>query len=90
MGSTTLLNSNAAGGAPLHFRTLGHIFAKHKDPATKEQQADAIYSILCNDCDNEYIGQTKRQFFTLLKEHQKTGFLLQKGKFSFIAAHMPN
>ena len=90
MGSTTLLNSNAAGGAPLHFRTLGHIFAKHKDPLTKEQQADAIYSILCNDCDNEYIRQTKRQFCTLLKEHQKTGFLLQKGKFSFIAAHMPN
>ena len=28
---------------------------------TKEQRTDAIYSIPCNDCDNEYIGQTKRQ-----------------------------
>ena len=42
------------------FQTLGHIFAKPKDPVTKEQRTDTIYSIPCNDCDNEYIGQTKR------------------------------
>ena len=35
------------------------------------QRTDAIYSIPCNDCDNEYIGQTKRQFGARLKEHQK-------------------
>ena len=28
------------------------------------QRTDAIYSIPCNDCDNEYIEQTKRQFGT--------------------------
>ena len=60
------------------------------DPVTKEQRTDAIYSIPCNDCDNEYIGQTKRQFGTRLKEHQKVVFSLQKGKFSFIGAYMPN
>ena len=49
---------------------MGHIFAKPKDPVTKEQRTDAIYSIPCNDCDHEYIGQTKRQFSTRLKEHQ--------------------
>ena len=38
------------------------------------QRTDAIYSIPCNDCDNEYIGQTKRQFGTRLKEHQKAVF----------------
>ena len=53
------------------FQTLGHIFAKPKDPVTKEQRTDAIYSIPCNDCDNKYIGQTKRQFGTRLKENQK-------------------
>ena len=37
----------------------------------KEQKSDAIYSIPCNDCNQEYIGQTKRQFVTRLKEHQK-------------------
>ena len=33
---------------------------------------------------------SKRQFGARLREHQKSGFLLQKGKFSFIGAHMPN
>ena len=53
-------------------------FAKPKDPVTKEQRTDAIYSIPCNDCDNEYIGQTKRQFGTRLKKHQKAVFLCKK------------
>ena len=57
---------------------MGHIFAKPKDPVTKEQRTDAIYSIPCNDCQNEYIGQTKRQFGTRLKEHQKAVFFCKK------------
>ena len=60
------------------FETLGCIFAKPKDPVTKEQRTDAIYFTPCNDCDNEYIGQTKRQFGTRLKEHQKAVFLCKK------------
>ena len=55
-----------------------NIFTKPKDPVTKEQRTDAIYSIPCNDCDNEYIGQTKRQFGTRLKEHQKAVFFCKK------------
>ncbi|CAH3155347.1 unnamed protein product [Pocillopora meandrina] len=66
-----ILNSHNVKVAQKPFQTLGHIFAKPKDPFTKEQRTDAIYSIPCNDCDNEYIGQTKRQFGTRLKEHQK-------------------
>ena len=54
------------------------IAGQDKDPVTKEQQTDAIYSIPCNDCDNEYIGQTKRQFGTRLKEHQKAVFFCKK------------
>ena len=60
------------------FQTLGHIFSKPKDPVTKEQGTDAIYSIPCNDCDNEYNGQTKRQFGTRLKEHQQAVFFCKK------------
>ena len=70
------LNSHNVKVAQKPFQTLGHIFAKPKDPVTKEQRTDAIYSIPCNDCDNEYIGQTKRQFGSRLKEHQ----LLDKAK----------
>ena len=65
------MNSHSFKVAKKPFQTLGHIFAKPKDPVTKEQRTDAIYSIPCNDCDHEYIGLTKRQFSTRLKEHQR-------------------
>ena len=54
-------------------QTLGHIFA--------------IYSIPCNDCDNEYIGQTKRQFGTRFKEHQKAVFFCKKENLA-LSEHM--
>ena len=73
-----ILNSHNVKVAQKPFQTLGHIFAKPKDPVTKEQRTDAIYSIPCNDCDNEYIGQTKRQFGKRLKEHQKVVFFYKK------------
>ena len=57
---------------------MGHISAKPKDPVTKEQRTDAIYSIPCNDCDNEYIGQTKRQFGTRLKSAKKRFFFAKR------------
>ena len=45
----------------------------------KEQKSDAMYSIPCNDCNlQEYIEQTKRQFGTRLKEHQKAISLSKK------------
>ena len=85
-----ILNSHNVKVAKKPFQTLRHIFAKPRDPFTKEQRTDAIYSISCNDRDNEYIEQTKRWFGTRLKEHQKAVFLCKKEIFSFIGAHMPN
>ena len=74
------MNSHNIKVAQKSFQTLGHILAKPKDPVTKEQRTDAIYYFIpCNDCDNEYIGQTKRQFGTCLKEHQKAVFFCKKG-----------
>ena len=64
-----ILNSHNVEVAQKPFQTLGHIFAKPKDPITKEQQTDDIYSIPWNDCDNQYIRQTKCQFGTRFKEH---------------------
>ena len=62
------------------YLTLGHIFAKPKDPVETNQKTHAIYSIPCGDCDKEYLGQSKRQFGTRLKEHQKAVSTLDKGK----------
>ena len=73
-----ILNNHNVKVAQKPSQSLGHIFAKLKDPVTKEQRTDAIYSIPSNDCDNEYIGQTKRQFSTRLKEYQKAVFFCKK------------
>ncbi len=66
--------------------TLGHIFAKPKDPIPTNQKTHAVYSIPCNDCEKEYLGQSKRQFGTRLKEHQKAVSTLNKGKSAFAIA----
>ena len=60
------------------FQTLGHIFAKLKDPITNEQLTDGFFSIPCNGCDHKYIGQTRRQFGTRLKEHQRAVSFCEK------------
>jgi hypothetical protein len=67
--------------------TLGHIFAKPKDRVKTNQKTHAVYSILCDDCEKEYLGLSKRQFNgTRLKEHQKAVSTLDKGK-SALAEH---
>ena len=48
-----ILNSHKVKVVQKPFQTLGHIFAKPKDPVTKEQRTDAIYSIPCNDCERK-------------------------------------
>ena len=60
------------------FQTLGHIYAKPKDPVVKEQRTDAIYSIPCIDCDYECIGQIKRQFGTRLKSIKRRSSFAKK------------
>ena len=60
--------------------TLGHIFARPKDPVKTNQKPHAVYSIPCGDCEKEYLGQSKRQFGTRLKEHQKAVSTLDNGK----------
>ena len=69
------------------YLTLGHIFAKPKDPVKTNQKTHAVYSIPCGDCEKEYLGQSNRQFGTQLKEHQKAVSTLDKGK-SALAEHV--
>jgi hypothetical protein len=69
------------------YLTLGHIFAKPKDLVKTNQKTHAVYSIPCGDSKKEYLGQSKRQFGTRLKEHQKAVSTLDKGK-SALAEHV--
>lgn len=74
-----ILNSDDVNFAQKPCQTLRHILAKPKDLVAKEQRTDANYSILCNDCDQEQIGQTKRQFGRYTYEKAfKSSLLLQK------------
>ena len=66
------------------YLTLGHIFAKPKEPVKTNH---AVYSIPCGDCEKEYLGQSKRQFGTRRKEHQKAVSTFDKGK-SALAEHV--
>ena len=38
---------------------------------SKRPKANAVYSIRCGDCEKVYLGQTKRQFCSCLREHQR-------------------
>jgi hypothetical protein len=67
--------------------TLGYIFAKPKDPLKTNQKTHVVYSIPCGDCEKGYLGQSKRQFGTRLKEHQKAVSTSNKAK-SALAEHV--
>jgi hypothetical protein len=53
------------------YLTLGHIFAKPKDPVKTNQKTHAVYSVPCGDCKEEYLGQSKHQFGTMAKRTSK-------------------
>ena len=62
------------------FRTLGHVFAKPKDRFPTDRKTHAVYSIPCCDCEKVYLGQTRRQFCTRLKEHQRAVYNFNSSK----------
>ena len=68
-----ILNSHDVKVSQDPFQTSGHIFAKLRDPVTKKQRTDAIYSIPCNDCNNEYTFENAILFCkkenSVLSEH---------------------
>ena len=63
------------------------VFAKPKDRVPTDRKTHAVYSIPCGDCEKEYLGQTKRQFCTRLKEHQRAVSNLYSSK-SALAEHV--
>ena len=69
---------------------LGHIFAKPKDRIAKEQRKDAIYFIPCNDCNQEYIGQTNRQFCKHLKITKRLFSFQKKENSAFVETRVFN
>jgi len=67
--------------------TLRHFVKVHKDQDHILSKNNVIYKISCNDCDASYVGQTKRQLKTRLKEH-KHNLKQDFSKHSVISEHI--
>jgi len=66
--AATIDNSKFVKG----YRTLNNLnnFIKvHKDTNNYFSNNNVVYKIFCKDCDASYVGQTKRQLRTRIKEH---------------------
>ena len=61
--------------------------AKSKDRVPTDQKTHGVYSIPGGDCEKVYLGQTKRQFCTRLKEHQRAVSNFNSSK-SALAEHV--
>lgn len=43
----------------------------HKDPLPDYKRKNVVYKIKCKNCNASYVGQTKRQLDTRIKEHHR-------------------
>jgi len=57
-----------------------------KDSIDKIKHSNVVYKISCNQCDATYVGQTKRQLQTRIKEH-KSDINRSMGSPSVISQH---
>ncbi|KYN22634.1 hypothetical protein ALC57_04963, partial [Trachymyrmex cornetzi] len=48
---------------------LNRIIKTGKDKLNKDELSNVVYEINCADCNVSYVGQTKRQLNTRIKEH---------------------
>jgi len=67
---------------------LDNIVKAHKD-AEIMFKTNIVYKIQCNECDVSYVGQTKRQIRTRIKEH-KNNIKLDETRHSVIIDHIVN
>jgi len=67
--------------------SLGKFIKVHKDTNIPLSNNNVVYKISCNDCNASYVGQTKRQLKTRLKEHSNN-IKSDTSKHSVITQHI--
>ena len=68
-------------------RTIGQYLPSPKDPITTDEITCVVYEVPCKDCDFVYVGLTKRDLNSRLKEHQRT-IKQQKPENSALCEHV--
>ena len=68
-------------------RIIGQYLPSPKDPITSVEITCVVYEVLCKNYDFVYVGQTKRDLNSRLKEHQRA-IKQQKPKNSALCEHV--
>jgi len=67
-------------------KKLDLLIKKGKDRLKPQQSTEIVYKINCKNCDQVYIGQTKRHLETRMKEH-KNNIRNPSGNYSVVTEH---
>jgi len=67
--------------------TLHNFIKRGKDRINTTSQSNCVYKIKCHNCENSYVGQTKRQLGTRLKEHM-SDIKKKSGLLSVVSKHI--
>ncbi|XP_050507145.1 uncharacterized protein LOC126884882 [Diabrotica virgifera virgifera] len=57
-------NVNGLKISTRNVKTVSKLYSKTKDPFTRQESSNVVYSIPCSNCNNVYIGETSRNFHT--------------------------
>jgi len=68
---------------------LSNVVKAHKDTIQRTDNNNVVYRIACNNCDATYVGQSKRQLKTRIKEH-RANINLDPDKHSVVSNHVIN
>ena len=53
---------------------LRYTLVAHKDPLKPDEKCCVVYSMKCDTCDGEYLGETGRPLSTRIKGHKSPVF----------------
>jgi len=81
---TTKFGFNISYSIP---NTLHSFIKRGKDKINSTSQRDCVYKIKCKNCEDSYVGQTKRQLGTRVKEHM-SDIKKKSGLLSVVSNHI--
>ena len=83
---TSLIDKNELTVSFRCLEKINNIIKVHKDKTDHMCNNSVVYKISCNDCDATYVGQTKRQLGTRVREHMNN-IRLDPSKHSVVTEH---